>query len=322
MLVYISTYLIAALILEVIRRNMNAPLFIRTRLKHFPWKLNYSCRWWGTDEYLAAITLSAFVLFLVLGIWIRLGIPIYKPYGWGLWAIICICSSVLSIRHFGLVRKFVANIWWLTLTAAVIAVGFGLFANALADAFIVNYTRIDAAQFPIAQKSLGMLMLVFCWIYSGTLLLSVVVIFAYFYANVMTPDSADPLKDICLPPQFGKGYRTGRSETRRKSMRLIVLSGSLFTVLSSWNFWDVVISHAEETVQETLVFASFHLHPRDCDIPGRPQGARAALISEGRVVVATPVSKGYVFETLKCKMQSIEQLQRQSSDRLKLDYYL
>ncbi len=50
MLSYIATYLLFACMLAVLDRFSDRPLFIRTHLKHLPWKLNYNFRWWRTQE--------------------------------------------------------------------------------------------------------------------------------------------------------------------------------------------------------------------------------------------------------------------------------
>ncbi|MCT8946766.1 hypothetical protein [Pseudomonas iridis] len=322
MLAFIATYLMFALVLECVRRSMSGPLFIRTRLKHLPWKLNYSFAWWRADEYFAAWTVASFVMLVVLTFWIVMGSVIDRRFGWALLVMLWLSSTILSVRHFQLVRKFKANAWWLTLLTALITLVYGLIASAYADSFIVNYTRIDATQFPVAQKTLGMLVLMFLWIYSVTLSINVAVTFGYMFMSELTPNANTSLTRQSLKGQFGNKYKAGRHERRRTTMRWIVWSGLLFTFVSISAAWGFFIAHAREGIQETLVFASFHLHPRDCSIPGSPQGARAALISDGRVVVATPASKGYVFETFKCDMQSTEQLRRHSSERLRLDDYL
>jgi hypothetical protein len=321
MLVYISTYLIAALILEVIRRNMKAPLFIRTRLKHFPWKLNYSLGWWGTDEYLAAVTAGSFLLLIVFTFWVAFGSSISKLVGWGLWAIISISSSVLFIRYFKLIPKLLANIWWLTLLTALIAIGIGQYSSILADNFIVSYTRTDAGQFPAAQKAIGVVISVFLWTFFASLILGILAFGAFVILNILAQSSVDPLKHLRLPPQFGRGYKPGRSEIRFRSLRMIVLGGPFFTFLSLLYMWEFPLTHADEGLQETLVFSSFHLHPRDCAIPGMPQGARAALISEKQAVIAIPEAKGYVFETMPCDVQSTRVLEEEAAKRLKQDHY-
>ncbi|WP_129974260.1 MULTISPECIES: hypothetical protein [Pseudomonas] len=321
MLPYIATYLIFAFVLEVARRCMDGPMFVRTGSKHWPWKLNYSIRWWGVDEYLAALTLVSLALLLLLALWTRLGSPADLSVVLQVWVTLCLSSLVLSIRYFNLVAKFRENFWWLALTAALITLGIGQFASAWADYFIVHYTRVEATQFPVAQKTLTLLILAFTWLYAATMLGSLIVIVTYMFMNEVKPTFRESAKRDPLSAPFWKKYKSGRSHIRRATMRWIVLGVSLFTVSSSWSVWVFVLKHVEEGVQEALVFASFHLHPRECAIPGMPHGARAALISEKKAVVAIPGAKGYVFETMPCDMQSIRVLKDDAAQRLKLDDY-
>jgi F0F1-type ATP synthase membrane subunit c/vacuolar-type H+-ATPase subunit K len=321
MLAYIATYLFFAFLLEVARRCMDGPLFIRTRSKHFPWKLNYSIRWWGVDEYLAALTLGSLGLLLLLALWAKLASPVDLGAVLQVWVTLCLSSLVLSIRYFNLVARFKENFWWLALIAALITLGLGQFASAWADYFIVHYTRTEATQFPVAQKSLTLLVLAFIWLYAATMLISVIVIVVYMFMNEMKPTFRESVKRDPLSAPFLKKYKPGRTDIRRAAMRWIVLGVSLFSVSSSWSVLDFVLAHAEEGVQETLVFAAFHLHPRDCAIPGMPQGARAALISEKQAVIAIPEAKGYVFETMPCDVQSTRVLEEEAAKRLKQDDY-
>jgi len=321
MLAFIATYLIAALILEVMRRRVKKPLLIRSGRKHLPWKLNYSFGWWGIEEYLAAATVGSFVLLVIFTFWIYAGVPISRKLGWVFWILLCLSSSALSIRHFKLVKMFKAHAWWLTLFGALITIGFGLVASAYADFFILTYTRTDAAQFPVAQKTLGMLLLMFFWVYSVTLLIAGAVSIGYpLMHETLSPTAS--IKNYCLPAQFGKKYKSGRNELRHATLRVIAVSGLLITFISISGVWALIFAHAEEAVQETLVFASFHLHPRDCGIPGMPQGAKAALISEKHAVVAIPEAKGYAFETMPCEVLSARALRDEAAKRLKQDDYL
>jgi hypothetical protein len=322
MLPYIATYLIFAFVLEVARRCMDGPMFVRTGSKHWPWKLNYSIRWWGFDEYLAALTLVSLALLSFLALWTKLGSPADLSVVLSVWVTLCLSSSVLSIRYFKLVAKVREHFWWLALIAALMTLGFGQFSSAWADFFIVHYTRIEATQFPVAQKTLALVILTLIWLYLATMLISLVVIYVYSFKNEVKPTFRESVKRDPLSAPLWKKYKPGRSNVRRMTMRWIVLGVSLFSVSSSWSVWEFVLTHAEEGVQETLVFASFHLHPRDCGIPGMPQGAKAALISEKHAVVAIPEAKGYAFETMPCEVLSARALRDEAAKRLKQDDYL
>ncbi|MFJ7792701.1 hypothetical protein [Pseudomonas sp. NPDC096950] len=321
MLPYIATYLFIAFILAIIDRFTDRPLFIRTHSKHWPWKFNYSIRWWGAQEYWAAITLGSVLVLFMLLFWIEFGGSLNKDIGRFFLVVICISSAVLSIRHFNLIAKFKAHAWWMTLLTALITVGFGLLASAFADSFILNRTRIDAAQFPVAQKTLTTLILVFFWASFVTVLTSVAVIVVSFFMSITTPTFFETLKRNHLVASHWKAYERGVLEKRRSLMLASVFIGSIFTVMIALIYWEYILQHAEDVIQETLVFSSFHLHPRDCGIPGRPQDSWAALVSDGKAVIATPSHRGYTFETLPCHMQSAPEVRSAILQRLKLDDY-
>lgn len=321
MLPYVATYLLIAAILAVIDRFIDRPMFIRRHSKHFPWKLNYSIRWWGAQEYWAAITLGSIAVLPMSLFWHVMGGPIRKDVVQIFFIVICFSSSVLSIRHFKLVEKFKAHAWWMTVLTALTTVGLGLFASAHADSFIVNLTRIDSDQFPVAQKALTTLILVSLWAFIGTFIISLVVGITSVAIAVTTPTLLGTIKRNHLTAPYWKHYTPGLSYRRRSRMLFAVFIGSVYTIVIAWNSWEYVLRHADEALQETIVFASFHLHPRDCSIPGRPHDAWAALISDNRVVVATPAKRGYTFETLPCEIQSTNAIKGATLKRLKQDDY-
>lgn len=321
MLPYIATYLLFALILEVIDRCTDRPLFIRRIGTHFRWKLNYSIRWWGPQEYWAAVTLGSVGVLVMMLFWMKLGASIDKGIGRFFLVVICLSSAVLSIRHFNLIAKFKAHAWWMTLLTALITLGFGLLASAFADSFILNRTRIDAAQFPVAQKTLTTLILVFFWASFVTVLISVAVLLVSFFMSIKTPTFFETIKRNHLVASHWKAYKRGILDKRRSLMLSSVFIGAIFTVLIALMYWEYILQHAEDVIQETLVFSSFHLHPRDCGIPGRSQDSWAALVSDGRAVIATPSRRGYTFETLPCHMQSAVEVRNAILQRLKLDDY-
>lgn len=87
------------------------------------------------------------------------------------------------------------------------------------------------------------------------------------------------------------------------------------------NFLEYTVRHGEGALQETLVFSFFHLHPRDCAIPGWTRDAWLALIDDSHAVLAEQTAKGDSFRTVKCEMQTTSALKRGLMDRLKLDNY-
>ncbi len=318
---YIVTYLLFAAILAIVDRLTNRPLFIRTHLKHLPWKLNYSFRWWGVQEYWAAVTVISMCALVFLVFWHSVGGRLNRDAGQLLYVPLALGSTVIATRHFRLVEKFRVNAWWITLLVALPTIGLGIFANAHADSYILNLTRVDAAKFPLAQKALASLILVSLWVFIGIVLLNAVVFLASIVITAKTPTfiglaKRDPVKSMAW-----KKHVHGSVEKRQWVMLAIIFGGSTTTATIAMSFLEYIGRHAEEALQDTLVFSSFHLHPRDCGIPGWTPEAWVALIDDSQAVLAEKTSKGYSFRTVKCEMQTTEALRRGMIKHLKRDDY-
>jgi hypothetical protein len=321
MLPYIVIYLFFAIVLAVVDRLYDRPLFIRTHSKHFPWKLNYSFRWWGVDEYWAGATVVSLVGLLVLFLWTVTGGPVSQTVMVVVFGLVCLSSTGLSVRQFGLVQRFKAHVGWMTALTALGTLGLAIRSNAYADSYILNATRIDPAQFPVAQKALTTILLIGSWAYIGTLIISLSVSVIYVVIAAVRPTFTARVRRDPLNSLNWRNHALGVKD-RRELFRLFVVAGGAFTtVFIALDSWTYVLKHSDDVLQESLVFASFHLHPKDCGIPGRGRENWVALISDNRAVLATPAKRGYTFETVRCDMQTKASLERARLDRLKLDHY-
>lgn len=184
---YLATYLLFAAILATVDRLTDGPLFIRSHLKHLPWKLNYNFQWWGLQEYWAAVTVISMGALVFLLFWCSVGGWFNRDAGQLLYVPLALGSTVIATRHFRLVEKFRANAWWITFLVALATIGLGIFANAHADSYILNLTRVEASKFPLAQKALASLMLVTLWVFIGVVSLNVVVFLAFIIIAAKTP---------------------------------------------------------------------------------------------------------------------------------------
>ncbi|HEX8544773.1 MAG TPA: hypothetical protein VF671_24075 [Pseudomonas sp.] len=318
---YIAAYLLFAAVLAIFDHLTDRPLFIRFHLKHLPWKLNYSFRWWGVQECWAAVTVISMCALLFLLFWYSVGGALNRDAGQLLYVPIALGSTVIATRHFRIVEKFRANAWWITLLVALPTIGLGIFASAHADSYILNLTRVDASKFPLAQKALASLMLVSLWVFIGVVLLNVVVFLASILIAAKTPTfiglaKLDPVKSMAW-----KKHAPGRVDSRQRIMLAIIFGGSTTTATIAMNFLEYIGRHAEGALQEALVFSSFHLHPRDCGIPGWTPETWVALIDDSQAVLAEKTTKGYSFRTVKCEVQTNEALRQGMVDRLKRDDY-
>lgn len=104
-------------------------------------------------------------------------------------------------------------------------------------------------------------------------------------------------------------------------MLAIIFGGSATTATIAMSFLDFIARHADEALQQTLVFSSFHLHPRDCGIPGWTPETWVAIIDDSQAVLAEKTAKGYSFKIVKCEIQTTESLRHEISERLKQDNY-
>ncbi|WP_219061965.1 hypothetical protein [Pseudomonas sp. UMAB-08] len=321
MLPYIATYILFAVILAIVDRFTDRPLFIRTHSKHFPWKLNYSVRWWGAQEYCAAIILASIAALLLIFFWWGMGGEKSTNVARIIFGVICLSSSVLSIKHFRLVEKLKAHAWWMTILTALATLVLSLVASAYADSFIVNWTRIDASQFPLAQKALSALILITLWAYIASTLISLGVGITFVVITAVSPTFIGVIKGDRLKTESWKRYKPDLTHRRRSSTQFALYTGAYFTVVITMNAWDYVLGHAEEVLQETLVFSSFHLHPRDCGIPRDSRDIWTALVSENRAVIATPAKLGYTYETVGCTIQSSDTMKKPQVKQLKRSDY-
>lgn len=302
MIPYVGTYLLLACILAVADRFSDRPLFIRTHLKHFPWKLNYNFRWWGFQECCAALIQLSLAGLIFLLFWQSLGGTKATLVAQGLFVVICVSSSVLSIRQFELIKRFKAHLGWMTGLAALGTIALSIVASAYADSFIVNWTHVDSAQFPLAQKALSTLVLIALWGYLATVLISLGVVVVALLMSVKHPTFLPKTKKKYLKFESWNQYKPGLEQRRHSRLLMSIFSGATFTVFILLDSWVSILGHAEEGLQDVMVFASFHLHPKDCGVPERAKNARAALVADGQAVIATPTAKGYIYETIECQI--------------------
>ncbi|MCQ2993720.1 hypothetical protein NLO95_06245 [Pseudomonas syringae] len=321
MLPLVATYLLLAAALAVADRFANQPLFIRTRSKHLPWKLNYSFKWWRTQEYLAAAIMGSVAALLLLLFWHTMGGSISREIAQIIFAVICASSTALSIKHFNLIQKFKAHIWWMTIAAALSTWFLGFVASAYADSFILNWTRVEATQFPLAQKALSALILVSLWANIAAMFISLGVGLTSVVIAARTPTFTGTVRKDPLKTKDSKRYKPGLMQRRHSRELMVLYTGAVFTVAITSSSLTSVLNHAEEALQETLVFASFHLRPSDCGIIGRGPGTWVALINHSQAVVATPSKKGYTFSTEPCAMQSEQMMRRSLLERSRQDDY-
>lgn len=322
MLHWIGMYLIFAVCYSIIARLWNGPLFIRTRSKHFPWKLNYSFRWWGTHEWSAASVAISLIAVLVVFICKCLGGPAAPALENGLLFSVCLTSSIYSIHHHKIIKKFKEHSWWLTLLTASATFFLIITASAYADSFILNTTRIDPSKFPLSQKAVSTSILVTLWCYIATLILSVSALAKYFW-DAMTIKLSVPNPEKTLGVTINQNdYRASAAHRRHKIHKLISNVGAVFTIIILMNFWEYISIQYGKIMQEVLVFTSFHLHPKDCGVRGASSEAWLAPIGENIAILASPKDFGYLFERVSCTILTKQEIHKNLIEKISKAQYL
>lgn len=321
MLHYLAVYITIAICYALIAQYFNGPLFIRSKSKHFPWKINYNFRWWRSHEWWAAAATTTFSLYTLTHIWEFTGGPVYSGVKAFFLALTCLSSTILSIKHYGLVDKFKSHSWWLTTITAFLTIFLLIISNAYSDSFILNTTRIDPSKFSLSQKAVSTAILVSLWTYITTLVFSFVV-FANYLWDLSTHTHIIPARDPSTGlPVNAKDFRSTASTKRSLHKKIIVNIGAFVTLVTLGNLWGQVASQYNAGLENIIVFSSFHLKPKDCGIQGLSPDARIAPIGESDAVVATPSSSGYKFETVKCTVLSESDiLKRKAATILRDDY--
>lgn len=314
---YVALYVLFAAGVYLLDRFTHRSLFVRTQNRHFPWKLNFSLKGWSVDEYLA-LAISFCMVMMPLTVMVHsMGGTIDKTLARWLFAVLSLSSIVLTVRLLRLVAFYKRHMGWLTALAALLTIGLGLVASAEADAFILGQTRVTPGQFPLAQKTLTLIYLAYIWFLPGSFLLSLVMWGGALVYGLLTPGFIAQLKQNRLTAMCWNQYKPSAAWHRRQWLQASCVIGVIYTAVIILVFSEVVNSRLRTVLHEALVYASFHLGPEDCALPGLPNGTRLALLEKGEVVVAQPVEAGYRYGKQACELQSLEQIKAAREEQVR-----
>lgn len=321
MLHWIFIYFFLALICLIAKYTWRNPLFIRTQSKHFPWKLNYNFRWWKANEWWAATVALSMLTLTGASIWKMLGGPLSPSIGKGLLLLTCFTSTIFSIRHHRLVEKFKNHSWWLTLFTAMATYILIIIASAYGDSYIFNHTRIDPQKFPLGQKAVSAVILITIWCYIATFILSIITLAKYIW-DAATLHFSPYFPEKSLGVRLNRrDYKSSTAHKRSNAAKTISNAGAMFTIIILLNFWDYISNQYSRILQETLVFASFHLRPSDCGIRTNDSDSWLAPIDNELAVLAILKNSSYKFETVDCIVLSKEEIHRKTLEKLGKDDY-
>src|SRR3546814_17568848 len=94
---YVALYVLFAAGVYWLDRSIHRSLFVRTQNRHFRWKLNFSVRDWGVDEYLAALVMTGAIVLQVMMMLQWLGSTVDKALAKWLFALLSLGSIVLAV---------------------------------------------------------------------------------------------------------------------------------------------------------------------------------------------------------------------------------
>jgi len=314
---YVALYVLVAGGVYCVDRFTHRSLFVRTQNRHFRWKLNFSVRGWGIDEYLAAVILACVAILQAVMILHWFGSTVDKTLARWLFALLSLSSIVLVVRLLRLVERYARHKGWLTVLAALLTVAAGLIASAEADAFILGHTRVEPGQFPVAQKTLTFICLVYIWYLSSSLLMALVMFVGALVYGMTAPGFKQQVRRDRLTAICWKLYKPSTAWHRRQWLQASCVIGVLYTAFILLAFSEVVNARLRTVLHESLVYASFHLGPEDCAMSGQPLGTRLGLLAKGGVVVARPVEGGYRYTEQACSLQSLDQVKDARDQRIR-----
>jgi hypothetical protein len=309
-------YVLLAGVIQICSRCIKVPLFVRTHNCHLPWKINYNFRNWGANEWLAlSICTCLLAIFWLMWLqWLEVDIKLCARL---IFVGLSLSSLVLAVRLSGLVAFYKRNSGWLTALAALVTVGLGLAANAEADAFILGQTRMDVGKFPVAQKLLTFLHIIYAWMLSGSIFLVLLIwlgalVFAMLDARLDERMKREPGTAICVSQ-----YRPTRAWLKQRWVKTSCQLGLIYTAAVILSFSQLAGLSLRQLQHEALVYASFHLGPEDCGFVGYVSGSRLALVGEHEVVIASPAKQGYRYQHKSCELRTLEQVEADRVQRIR-----
>lgn len=314
---YVALYVLFAAGVYWLDRSIHRPLFVRTKNRHFRWKLNFSVKDWGVDEYLGALVTTCLLVLLVMMMFQWLGSTVNKSLAKWLFALLSLGSTVLAVRLLRLVERYARHKGWLTVLAALLTVAAGLVASAQADAFILGQTRIEPGQFPGAQKTLTFIYLVYIWYLATSLLMPMVMLIGALVFGMTAPTYRQQMRRNRATAICWNLFVPSSAWRRRQWLHGSCVMGVIYTAVILLAFSEVVNSKLRWVSHESLVYASFHLGPEDCAMTGLPVGTRLALLAKGGVVVAEPAEGVYRYKEQTCSLQSLEQVEVTRDQRIR-----
>lgn len=256
---------------------------------------------WQFVDFLALSITSCILLLVILVAIQECGGKFPKAIPQLIFFVICTSTIIFATIHYNLRGFYIKHSGTVKIIATAATVVFSVMANSLAEDAIINYTHVDASQFPSAQKAFILIGIVSLWLYIGMY----ASLPAYFFVIVKLAKSVMDAEK--KKPVYANSYTTPYNNRKRNfNLGFAALLGVTYSIMIFLGALDTLLSSAHTRLKEVLVTSSFHLDPEACNINNMKFGTRAALISDKKAVIATPDKElGYTFKTMDCSIQPV-----------------
>ncbi len=277
-----------------LKAQLGRPFFIKSGSAGFHWRFNFDISWWQGQEYLIAIFYGfSWVMVLLAGWWLTGGQPNTSMVVIVL-IVACTSSLVLYARHLKFVEMVKVNFWWLAGIAGVVTYYLSLFSSGQAEYFITSTFKVEASLFPLANKILASLILIYWWLFAFVLVFAVLMFYVVVLAN---KEKTYSLRNRDKSKIGAKCYVVLRPLPA-------ILLGLYMTILFLVVIFVLGVENSKKILQRAMVFSSFHIHPKDCSVSGFSDSAWVALLGGSRAFVAEPTEDGYRFEEINCVIKT------------------
>ncbi len=274
-------------------------------------KLNYSFHEWQLADFSALAIILGIGLLLLTALLKTMGGAIPRTVFVTEFFIICTSTIIFSISYYNLTKRYKQYSSLLKISATLTTLIIAVMANSISDATIANYTHVDPAKFPAAQKTFTLIISVALWIYVG--MYAIFPAFAFVIINLLKKQIYNDIKKD-KRSYFDSCTNFKRDNIRDFNLGFASLIGTIYTILILLGLISSIeTKYVDKKMKEALVFASFHLPPAACNIETSYNESAIAFIGDEKFMIAIPDKElGYIFREEKCKIQPTSPVREQT----------
>ncbi len=246
-------------------------------------------------HYMALASITSILATCILLVLLSTGLNFPATTAWLLLLTICTTSTGLLATKIKILEKYNKSSTNINIVATLITITFALYNAPIADFLIMDFTNVDAKEFPNAQKLITFLITVYSWMFIATPISCISLFWALQHSKKIKADDEN-LEIYAIEKRLD--YLIAAA----------LLLGVSFTIAIVLNF--ITANKTQEFIfKQSLVYSSFHLTPDSCGITDQHKEARIALLPNGEAIVATPSKeKAFAFRKEKCVLKSIQDM--------------